>query len=163
MCAGSAGTTSPTSSPSPTFAREFLVRGFAFVDTEKIALHTCLAYIVYVASPRASSLHACSLFRFYTVSLARTQNGAQKCTKVVRDAAPPGRAVISTFFFCKPPPPRHETVSPLLPLTLSRGPFTCLYKLRERARIARSVHTCIYLWRQIKITVRPLRHVNCHL
>lgn len=67
----------------------------------------CLAYTTTVgrsarrvASPRASFSHARSLFRFCTVSLARAQNGAQKCTKVVRDApAPLGRAIVSTFFF----------------------------------------------------------------
>lgn len=116
-----------------------------------------------------------SLFRFRTVSLApERKNGAQKCTKVVRERDAPGtpgaRGHFHLLFLqtaAAAAPSRNGLFShsPLRPLPLAplSRLFTCLHKLRERARIARSVHTCIYLWRHIKITVRALRHVNCRL
>lgn len=80
--------------------------------------------------------------------ISPTQNGAQKCTKVVRDAPLRGARSFpfSASFSCKPP--RHETASPLLlaPATsllllLPRWPFYVFIQTRnERKLLAARVH-----------------------
>jgi len=109
-----------------------------------------------------------------TVSLARTQNGAQKCAKVVRYAARSGARDRSfslpslLFFFCEAPvsTPCHETTSSFrlgsLSLSLSLAPgrsaalvrtrYVCANRKRARATFrARAIVYCHFVfWRQIR-------------
>lgn len=79
------------------------------------------------------------------ISSPETQNGAQKCTKVVRDAPLRGARghfpLFLLLFFYKPPLLRHETVSLSLSFSSLVGRFTCLYKLKTSIQIARSAHS----------------------
>lgn len=123
---------------------------------------------------------ACNIFNVAHRVISPTQNGAQKCTKVVRDAPLRGARSFpsSASFSCKATASRNGVSSPFRSRHLSPSPspplaVLCVYTNQKRAQIARSSCACTrtrvcmcraYLWRQTKITVCvDLKDVNCHL
>lgn len=126
------------------------------VDTEKFACAPRrVASTAYdnERPPRAafrSRYVACNIFNVAHRVISPTQNGAQKCTKVVRDAPLRGaRSFPFSASFSRKPPTSRNGASPLLfapppPLSFSFSPagrFMCLYKPETSANCSRlAVH-----------------------